>query len=524
MRIVPILFIFKLLNALKLNKMSLSCYCYQDNDDGNIYPIDDLVYTYEYNRLKRVVDGSNSIDGFKDGQNPDGPLKPDYEHDLNGNMTQDWNKGISEITYNHLDLPVKIKFGADGLRQIDYLYNAQGVKVGKIVDDRTVTPVQFQKTDYLGGFQYVESKLQFFPTAEGYVSVTDGKFNYVYNYTDHLGNVRLSYTQPKPGEPLAVLEESHYYPFGMKHSNYNTQKSKFKKDANGGIYAVLVPVERSDYQYKFNGQEYQDELGLNMTAMDFRQYDNALGRFHSVDVLAELMPGVTPYHFGFNNPVYWSDPTGLVPGNEGEPEKPRNDGVLDEVNVYTNPKNSRYTSMFDLPVLKAGDLPYLFGGGNKQDPNPNKQLAKRIADKYGYDWKDVMKFLDENPFILTHKGVAMGGVEVPSSKKIEDPETIDKYIEDQGESYLKDKLIEFISPKLSDVLGLAETLLTSQAAHGPSSSHNVDQLSRELACRETLIRHFFEKPITVQTPTMFNNQQSYQYHSSRFDKLRYRFY
>jgi RHS repeat-associated protein len=57
--------------------------------------------------------------------------------------------------------------------------------------------------------------------------------------------------------------------------------------------------------------EYQDELELNMTAMDFRLYDNALGRFHGVDLLAEVDYSGSPYSFGFNNPVFWSDPTGL---------------------------------------------------------------------------------------------------------------------------------------------------------------------------------------------------------------------
>src|SRR5690554_3077420 len=45
--------------------------------------------------------------------------------------------------------------------------------------------------------------------------------------------------------------------------------------------------------------------------MDFRQYDNALGRFLNPDRLAELAPNLTPYRFAFNNPNYWSDPTGL---------------------------------------------------------------------------------------------------------------------------------------------------------------------------------------------------------------------
>lgn len=52
--------------------------------------------------------------------------------------------------------------------------------------------------DYLDGFQYAGAVLQFFPTAEGYVKATkinsNYSYGYVYNYTDHLGNVRLSYT------------------------------------------------------------------------------------------------------------------------------------------------------------------------------------------------------------------------------------------------------------------------------------------------------------------------------------------
>jgi hypothetical protein len=51
------------------------------------------------------------------------------------------------------------------------------------------------QTDYLSGFQYKNGELQFFPTAEGYVNVNDkDKCNYVYNFTDHLGNIRLRYS------------------------------------------------------------------------------------------------------------------------------------------------------------------------------------------------------------------------------------------------------------------------------------------------------------------------------------------
>jgi hypothetical protein len=45
--------------------------------------------------------------------------------------------------------------------------------------------------------------------------------------------------------------------------------------------------------------------------MDFRQYDNALGRFVVIDRVADLAPGITPYRFAFNNPINYADPSGL---------------------------------------------------------------------------------------------------------------------------------------------------------------------------------------------------------------------
>lgn len=41
-------------------------------------------------------------------------------------------------------------------------------------------------------------------------------------------------------------------------------------------------------------------------------YDNALGRFYGIDKLTEAIPGITPFHFGSNNPIMMSDPSGLL--------------------------------------------------------------------------------------------------------------------------------------------------------------------------------------------------------------------
>lgn len=128
-----------------------------------------------------------------------------------------------------------------------------------------------------------------------FVQKENNQYIYHFIYKDHLGNNRLTYAdvngdgEVTPGE---IIEENNYYPFGLKHQGYN----ELAGDA---------------HKYKFLNREHQPELGLNTIATDYRHYDAALGRFNNMDALSELAYGQTPYRYGFNNPVYWTDPTGL---------------------------------------------------------------------------------------------------------------------------------------------------------------------------------------------------------------------
>ncbi|WP_281323488.1 DUF6443 domain-containing protein [Flavobacterium aestivum] len=247
-----------------------------------IFQIDDLTYDYSNansNQLTKVTDGSmgNDNQGFIDGNK----TGDDYNYDANGNMITDKNKNITGIVYNHLNLPTKITFGTGN--SIAYIYNAAGLKLEKKVTDNGI----ITQTKYLGGYQYKDNVLQFFPTVEGYVEPNGSSFKYVYQYKDHLGNVRLSYEDANGDGTITsseIIEESHYYPFGLKHSGYN----------------AVVTSTNPAQKYKFQGQERQDELGLNWDSFKWRNYDYAIGRFMSIDPLAEEYAYNSTYAFAEN--------------------------------------------------------------------------------------------------------------------------------------------------------------------------------------------------------------------------------
>ena len=129
--------------------------------------------------------------------------------------------------------------------------------------------------------------------------------------TDHLGNVRVSFAKdPVDHNIIKILEENHYYAFGLKHQNYNIEKLNFEEFPETGVEIVPAPaVANASYNYKYNGKELQEELGLNMYDYGARNYDASIGRFSTYDPLAEKTS--EPYSYCYNNPVNVIDPTGM---------------------------------------------------------------------------------------------------------------------------------------------------------------------------------------------------------------------
>ena len=105
----------------------------------------------------------------------------------------------------------------------------------------------------------------------------------------------------------ALLEETHYYPFGLTMAAISSKAAAFGQPSN---------------KLKYNGKEEQrgefsDGSGLELLGFGKRMYDNQIGRWHLVDPLAEKYQPISPYSFTSNNPIIFVDKDGkdIKPGD-----------------------------------------------------------------------------------------------------------------------------------------------------------------------------------------------------------------
>ncbi len=274
------------------NVLGLTRKGHLDTGGTSFGDMDVLGYVYDSgNKVLRINDSGNDAQGFRDGTN----TNDDFEYDPNGNLEVDRNKGINSITYNHLNMPTLVDFGATG--NIAMVYAADGTKLKKTVSNGTVT-------EYANGYVYEGGQLQFFNHAEGYVHKAGNDFKYVYQFRDHVDNIRLSYTDNNG--TLEIVEENNFYPFGGKMKGYNTNVSPLGNSVAN--------------RWKFGGMELDDSLNEAMGTYDFgaRILDPWGIRWWNIDPKADLMRRHSPYNYAFNNPIFFIDPDGMMPCPTGD--------------------------------------------------------------------------------------------------------------------------------------------------------------------------------------------------------------
>ena len=299
------------------NITTLWRYGLQDNSQYGL--IDNLSYTYNGNQLVTVTDGSSGPNysgafHFSDGADED----VEYEYDQNGNLTKDLNKKITQIKYNLLNLPSNIALMQSHTEyHINHIYSADGrllhtgypvgLYVNPIIDtpvigglhdvsetqahiiDVPITPpIEPSLIDnsysYCGNIIYHQGAVSQILFDGGYVTLSGSTPTYHYYLQDHLGNNRVVVKQDG-----TIEQVNHYYPFG----------GLFGESTDGDVQ-----------RFKYNGKELERMHGLDWYDYGARHLDAALGRWSTIDPMAEKYYNLSPYNYCENNPINAIDKAG----------------------------------------------------------------------------------------------------------------------------------------------------------------------------------------------------------------------
>ena len=185
----------------------------------------------------------------------------------------------------------------------EWVYSSDGTKLRTVhttaVDGVTVpmgstvelTPdmvLHRDTTDYRGPLVIENGRLARVLFAGGYAEIRESDRVPVYHYytLDYVGNVRAV-----TREDGAVVQQTDYYPFGGV-------------IADRGFGRAVQP-------HKTAGKELDMMHGLGWADFGARRYDPVLPQWTQPDPLAEKAPHMSPYRYCFNNPIRYTDRTGL---------------------------------------------------------------------------------------------------------------------------------------------------------------------------------------------------------------------
>jgi len=210
---------------------------------------------------------------------------PEYGYNSNGAMTYDANKGISRIDYDQFGTTRRVQFANHSITE--YVYAADGRRLK--TRHRTSVPrsdmlgiyqtatlpssetLSVDSTEYIGSYVCPNGQARRYNFDGGYLMLYNTVAIPRYYIKDHLGSNRVIVSS------IGYINQHNIY------------------YALGGNTALSSGQEYQ--QYKYTDKEYDPMHGLNQYDFGARNYDPAIGRFTSIDPLAEKYYHLTPYSY-----------------------------------------------------------------------------------------------------------------------------------------------------------------------------------------------------------------------------------
>ena len=278
--------------------------------------VDNLSMTYDGNMLASVSDSAPapSVTGsadFRDGAS----MAVEYTYDRNGNMTSDLNRRISSVSYNRQNRPARIKHSG-GTETFTYLPDGTKRERTALGKDWSLS-----RTEYRGNLVCADDSLKYILFDGGLIAMDGASPEYLFFLRDHLGSVRV--VARSDGK---VVQVNHYYPYGMAYASGRMSGNAEAHpvtgeggnvidgdlEIGGGTGGMELARPGASQPYRFLGNELYTSNSLGLYDFSARMYDPALGRFLSVDPMAETCLNMTPFAYCGNNPIIRVDPGGEI--------------------------------------------------------------------------------------------------------------------------------------------------------------------------------------------------------------------
>lgn len=195
------------------------------------------------------------------------------------------------------------------------------------------------------------------------------------SYSDQQATTMLT---TKPIDDATLLHATNYDLFGM------VMKDR-EYDADG-------------YRYEFNGKEKDSEWGGNYD-YGARMYDPRVGRWLSVDPMANKFSSWSPYNYSINNPILFVDESGMEPTKVGALGL---SAYLKVISIY------KYQS----DILSS--LHGFYGGYSNTNTSNSKSDQSRYLYSTRWWWIDLNHFFTaanttDNALVSGDRVLARGG-------------------------------------------------------------------------------------------------------------------